>query len=436
MRTVKGLIVILILVLSFLVTGCLSKEISDQELSSKLEQLSNSELNSLVAESKAGVPEEMSKSYQASNAKVLEKAQEEFKKRNQAPILTEIGGKKIDENSKLSFIVSAADTDGDLLTYTAESLPTGAGFNVETKTFSWKPGYGQAGIYQVVFKVSDGFQEDSEIVTISVGKGNRVPVLSFMGNKEVKENELLSFVLSADDPDGDQVTYSVDNLPSGATLVNGVFTWTPGYNQAGTYQLKFKASDESLEDTQVVIIKVENVNRAPLFDDVEDKKITEGSLLSFKVSATDPDKDNLFYSATNLPSGATLSKNGEFSWIPLPGKAGAYQINLKVSDGAEKDTVVVTITVDKLVCTTLKDCPGGYWCDTVKTECLAYDFNALYHSCDTSEASTAEECGIISVAYWSNPQLNLCGDDVPIVVVDSCSGIPKLWYCYLKASCS
>jgi hypothetical protein len=88
---------------------------------------------------------------------------------NQAPALAPIGAKSVQEGSALTFTISATDADNDALTYSATGLPTGASFNAATKTFSWTPGTGTAGSYNVTFRVQDpGALSDSETVTITV----------------------------------------------------------------------------------------------------------------------------------------------------------------------------------------------------------------------------------------------------------------------------
>jgi hypothetical protein len=69
----------------------------------------------------------------------------------------------------LSFTLSAADEDGDVLTYSASGLPAGATLDPATGAFSWTPGYDQAGSYPgLVFAVDDGTASDSESITITV----------------------------------------------------------------------------------------------------------------------------------------------------------------------------------------------------------------------------------------------------------------------------
>jgi hypothetical protein len=89
-------------------------------------------------------------------------------KLNHAPVLSPIGNRSITEGQTLIFTISASDPDNDTLTYTASNMPSGAIFTPLTKTFTWKPGYNQAGIYQVSFTVSDGLATSSQTVNITV----------------------------------------------------------------------------------------------------------------------------------------------------------------------------------------------------------------------------------------------------------------------------
>jgi hypothetical protein len=95
---------------------------------------------------------------------------------NQAPVLAPIGNKTTAEGQQLSFQVSATDADGDPLTYSASNFPPGASFSPTTRTFSWTPGFTQAGVYPGVhFEVSDGLDSDAEDIQITVSEGTLGP---------------------------------------------------------------------------------------------------------------------------------------------------------------------------------------------------------------------------------------------------------------------
>lgn len=166
---------------------------------------------------------------------------------NRAPVLSPIGNQTINEGQLLTFNVAASDADGDNLTYSAANLPPGATFNGQT--FSWTPGYGDAGNYDdLEFAVMDGgepMELDVELITITVGNVNRAPVIVNPGPQEVLETEQLTFAVTASDPDNDTVTVTATNLPSGSSFntSTGEFSWTPDLSDEGVYTVEFTAID-------------------------------------------------------------------------------------------------------------------------------------------------------------------------------------------------
>ncbi len=177
---------------------------------------------------------------------------------NHPPVLDPTGNKSINENEALTFSIHATDADGDVLAYSATNLPNGATF--VDRTFSWTPTYDQAGSCAVTFMASDGTAQDSETITISVINVNRPPALGAIGNQSVNENASLTFSVSATDPDGDSLTYSATGLPSGAHFANRAFSWTPSYDQAGSYPVVFTVSDGTLTDSEQITITAANIS--------------------------------------------------------------------------------------------------------------------------------------------------------------------------------
>ena len=91
---------------------------------------------------------------------------------NTPPELDPIGNMSVDEGQLLTFTITATDPENDPLTYSADNLPVGASFDPENQTFSWIPGYDQAGTYDSVkFQVSDGSLTDYEEINITVNNG-------------------------------------------------------------------------------------------------------------------------------------------------------------------------------------------------------------------------------------------------------------------------
>jgi alpha-tubulin suppressor-like RCC1 family protein len=87
-------------------------------------------------------------------------------------------------------------------------------------------------------------------------------VLAAIGNRTLSENEFVTFTISATDPNNDQLTYAAYSVPSGASFSATAhsFTWTPNYNQAGVYYVRFRVTDPiGLYAEQIVTITVTDV---------------------------------------------------------------------------------------------------------------------------------------------------------------------------------
>ncbi|WMW21265.1 putative Ig domain-containing protein [Methanolobus mangrovi] len=273
---------------------------------------------------------------------------------DRAPELSAIGNKNVDEDSLLSFTISAIDPDGDIVSYSYSSstLPDSASLDSRTGFFSWTPGYDDAGIYEVEFTATANGVPDSETIIITVGGVDRAPELSAIGNKNVDEDSLLSFTISAIDPDGDIVSYSYSSstLPDSASLDSrtGFFSWTPGYDGAGIYEVEFTATANGVPDSETIIITVGGVDRAPELSAIGNKNVDEGSLLSFTISAIDPDGDivSYSYSSSTLPDSASLdSRTGFFSWTPGYDDAGIYEVEFTATANGVPDSETIIITV-------------------------------------------------------------------------------------------
>jgi PKD repeat protein len=277
---------------------------------------------------------------------------------NSPPELYSIGNQIISENAKLEFAVKAFDPDGDALTFgTENALPSGAVLNFDDQgnfTFFWIPSFDQSGIYSVNFTVTDDIFLSYENITISVQNVNRPPEIKSIGTQFVPEGSLLEIPITVMDPDdGDLFNIIVTNSPEGGQLLpdssgDNIYTWTPGYQDAGIYIINFTVMDNGgLIDSEDVTINVTNVNRAPRLEIVGPIEIQENELFFLALNATDPDGDLLTFMATQIPPGAEFDTGlGILQWTPTFTQNGIYLMNISVSDPAGLgDFEVVTINV-------------------------------------------------------------------------------------------
>jgi hypothetical protein len=268
---------------------------------------------------------------------------------NRAPIIYPLSTQMGKEGDLIQFQLFAYDPDGDTLTFNAKFLPSGSTFDTINGIFSWTPGFDQNGTYQIHISASDGNLTSSEEIGIDIQNTNRAPILNTVENQTGEEDSLLKFLLIASDPDGEDLTFDAYGLPEGAYLneATGLFTWTPDYNQSGEYNVTFTVSDIwNLSDSENIIIKINNTNRAPVIEPIGNKTVSEGSTLAFTVNASDPDEDQVMLEALNLPTGAKFnSSTGMFSWSPTFKQNGTFNVNFTANDGHLMVSENITLTV-------------------------------------------------------------------------------------------
>ncbi|MCB2230188.1 tandem-95 repeat protein [bacterium] len=283
---------------------------------------------------------------------------------NQPPVLAAIGAQSVDEGQTLNFSVSATDPDGTIQSLTATNVPANATFTDNgdgTGSFSFTPDFTQQGTYNVIFTATDNlFGTDAEQVTITVNQVNLAPTLTAIGAQSVAEGATLNLSITASDPDNNIQSITTSALPANATFVDngngtGTFVFNPDFTQAGSYDVTFTVTDDSsLTDFELVTITVtEGGNQAPVLAAIGAQSVDEGQLLTFPVSASDVDGTIQSLTATNLPTNATFTDNGDgtgsFSFTPDFTQQGSYDVTFTATDdGLATDVEIVTITVNQV----------------------------------------------------------------------------------------
>jgi outer membrane protein OmpA-like peptidoglycan-associated protein len=297
---------------------------------------------------------------------------------NRAPVVTvnPAGNKTVNENVNVAFTVSAVDPDGSSITLSASGLPTGATFAGASGTtpsagFSWTPTFSQAGTHNISFNATDGTDTGTAPITITVTDVNSPPVIATITVPAFTENSNGSFSVNASDTtDNDAVTLTFDSItptPSvaptftaamPAASVAGLFSWTPGFTDSGTYSVVFRANDMRTGGsiTRSVSVTVANSNRAPTVTAPATASGSEGSQLTFNVTASDPDGQTVTltqFSITPTPTVAptftttgTTSVTGTFTWTPGFTDSGTYTVVFRGTDGTTPTNASTTITIN------------------------------------------------------------------------------------------
>ena len=268
------------------------------------------------------------------------------------------------ENTWIRFTVTASDPDGyAILSLGGSPLPGGSSFTPNAAktsgTFSWTPSFTQAGSYGVTWTATDAIGgSGTAATTVTVNNVDRAPTVTAPATASFASSVAGTVTVTASDPDGQAITSLTEasspattgsTFTAGAGKTSGTFSWTPSLAQAGTYTLTFTASN-ALSGTAATNLHVTTGANPPIVVAPATQSGTEYTNLSFSVSASDPDGEALtkLYPA-GRPSGATFSANaantaGTFSWTPLAGQAGTYNVQF-IAENALVGSAQTAITI-------------------------------------------------------------------------------------------
>ena len=172
---------------------------------------------------------------------------------DRAPLISAPSVWNATEGMPFSFRIGAGDPDGEALTALAAATSI-SGYEFVTDDeltqadFSWTPGPGATGDYEVFFQASNVLITTVATV-IHVKAPPRPPAVTAPAAVSGVEGAALGFTATAADPDGEPIeSFTASPLPAGATFqidaarTTGLFAWTPGDGQAGIYPILLSAS--------------------------------------------------------------------------------------------------------------------------------------------------------------------------------------------------
>lgn len=103
--------------------------------------------------------------------------------------------------------------------------------------------------------------------------------------------------------------------------------------------------NRALSDGEITYIKTCKGSRN-LAPSITSTAVTKGKALEsyyYKITATDPENQNITVTASVKPSGMTLSGN-DLRWTPTTAQVGSHQVSIKVKDSVG-DSIVQTFTI-------------------------------------------------------------------------------------------
>src|SRR6185369_13429928 len=201
------------------------------------------------------------------------------------------------------------------------------------------------GTSSATVQASDGTLNNQKSLTITVTATNRAPVLAQPANMTVAEGATADQALSATDPDGNPLSFTLVSGPTYATVsttsagtgtATGNIHLAPGFSDAGTANATVQASDGSLNNQKSLTITVTNTNRAPTLNQPANMTVAENATADQAITGTDPDGDALTFTKVSGPTYLTVTTTnattGNIHLAPGFSDAGTASATVQAAD--------------------------------------------------------------------------------------------------------
>ncbi|MBV1688580.1 tandem-95 repeat protein [Novosphingobium sp. G106] len=284
---------------------------------------------------------------------------------NEGPLFSSPSTFAADENQTAAAQLAATDADGDHLTYSISGGLDADLFTIDTATgaisFKAAPNFeapadaDHDNVYEIDVAVDDGHGlvgEDS--IKVTVGNVNEGPLFTSPSAFAVGENQTAAAQLTATDPDGDHLTYTISGgLDADLFTIDaatGVITFkaAPDFdapsdaNHDNVYEIDVAVDDgHGLVGEDSIKVTVGNLNEAPALTGAQAVLANGTEDLSYVVSAasllqgfTDADGDTLSVVGLTANHGVVVDNHdGTFTITPAANYNGAVSLSYTVSDG-------------------------------------------------------------------------------------------------------
>jgi RHS repeat-associated protein len=262
---------------------------------------------------------------------------------NQPPVITSTPPFVATAEQHYQYTVTAVDPDGQSVLFSLLDAPAGMTIDPVSGVVQWVPTLAQVGIQSVtVAAIDPGGAGGTQTFSVGVADNNNAPTITSSPVQVVTAGLPYRYDVQASDPDGDPISFRLDQAPAGMTIdALGRITWSPGIPAIGTHRIDVTVEDSRgaaiTQSYDLAVLADGQTPRVSLFISANPAPL--GSPVTFAVSAT----DNVGVTGLSLTingSPVPLDNAGRVTLLAEP--AGDYAIVASASDAAGNTGLATT----------------------------------------------------------------------------------------------
>ena len=272
---------------------------------------------------------------------------------NLAPTIVSIPVWEVRVGQSFNYQIIAEDPENHALIYANEGSDIPITVSDILGSVSWLPTLDDVGMHTVRISVTDSFGaiDIQEFILNVLAQSNRAPFITSSPVLNVNEGDTYTYPVSAEDPDGDVISYDLSQGPEGMGIspITGLITWQPSAPiQLGMHPVSVLVKDiHGASSSQNFLVEfIGRVNTAP---DITSEAVAEGkvnALYVYDVDAVDSDGDDITFRLNNAPESLTIHpQTGVISGIPE--SAGSFSVEVEATDQRASDIQVFTLVISE-----------------------------------------------------------------------------------------
>ena len=279
-----------------------------------------------------------------------------------SPVFTSNDSFTVAENQISVGTFTSTDADQNTSIIYSLSGTDALAFNLNSASgvFSFinEPDYEVQSSYSMVANASDGANNTTQNVTITISDVNEAPTITSGVIFRPNENQTAIGSIEATDPEGDNLIYLIFGTDASEITVNNAtgaltFNASPDYETKSSYSIVGQVNDGTLIAQKAFQIELVNLNdNIPVFTSAETFSPDENQTSVGTVVATDADGDALAYSISGTDASSfildTTSGVLAFDTPPDYEAKSSYDIVISATDGLTSVDQNIAVQVNNL----------------------------------------------------------------------------------------